>query len=405
MSTVSPCPILLPKNADMAKWAVIACDQHVADRKYWSDLEKLVGDAPSALNLIFPEIFLNDRVDARISRINRAMRKYLDEGLFEEINGYVLTRRVLRDGRVRTGLIVSVDLEEYGADSPVGAIRPTEETLEERMPVRIRIRKNAPLELPHALLLFDDPDRAIVEPIAERRASLKKLYDFDLNMGGGRITGREVPFDALPQRKFDALADPAAQTEKYGRNAGVLFVVGDGNHSMAAARRCWDELKPTLSAAERETCPARFALVEIANIRDPGLDFLPIHRVVRADDLEAFASKLAECLSGSGRMTAETRAGRFEMECPERAEETIVAAQRCIEEELAAGRISVDYAHDPAQAAADALECDGIALFMPAFPKERLFEYAIRAGRLPKKAFSIGEEYAKKYYIESKRMR
>ncbi|MGN0768994.1 MAG: DUF1015 domain-containing protein, partial [Christensenellales bacterium] len=231
MSTVKHFPVLLPKSADMSKWAVIACDQYTTDRNYWRALDEFVGNAPSTLRLIFPEIYLSEDMESRIAAINAAMRNYTENGIFREENGYVLTERTLPDGRKRVGLVTCVDLEEYDYVSPVGSIRPTEETIEERLPVRIHIRENAPLELPHILLLMDDAEKSVIEPVYANRNTLEKLYDFDLNMNGGHICGYSVPYELIPVSSFDKLLDPELQKKKYGKNAGILFAVGDGNHS------------------------------------------------------------------------------------------------------------------------------------------------------------------------------
>ena len=376
MSTVKHFPVLLPKDTDMTQWAVIACDQYTTDKNYWHSLEKFVGDAPSTLNLIFPEIYLSENVDKRISSINSSMEKYVSDGIFRSLDCFVMTERTLPDGRKRVGLVASVDLEEYDYTSPVGTIRPTEETIEERLPVRIHIRENAPLELPHILLLMDDSDKKIIEPIYKRKNDFEKLYDFDLNMNGGHICGYAIPFNAIPAESFDALLSPALQQKKYGKNAGILFAVGDGNHSMATAKKCWDKIKLSLTDEQKLTHPARFALVEILNVYDDALDFLPIHRVV----LGINPKKLGYLLNN------------------------IIAVQSCLEKLRSDKNIRIEYVHEDEQVMLDAKNNNGIGIIMPYFPKNMLFNYVVNYGKLPKKAFSIGEEKTKKYYIEAKKI-
>ena len=404
MSTVKHFPVLLPKDTDMTKWAVIACDQYTTDKNYWHSLEKFVGDAPSTLNLIFPEIYLSENVDKRISSINSSMEKYVSDGIFRSLDCFVMTERTLPDGRKRVGLVASVDLEEYDYSSPVGTIRPTEETIEERLPVRIHIRENAPLELPHILLLMDDSDKKIIEPIYKRKNDFEKLYDFDLNMNGGHICGYAIPFNAIPAESFDALLSPALQQKKYGKNAGILFAVGDGNHSMATAKKCWDNIKLSLTDEQKLTHPARFALVEILNVYDDALDFLPIHRVVYGISEKEFVDELSKYLSGKGKLSLVSPKGKIQIPCPTEAEKTIIAVQSCLEKLRSDKNIRIEYVHEDEQVMLDAKNNNGIGIIMPYFPKNMLFNYVVNYGKLPKKAFSIGEEKTKKYYIEAKKI-
>lgn len=405
MSTVKHFPVLLPKSADMSKWAVIACDQYTTDRNYWRALDEFVGNAPSTLRLIFPEIYLSEDMESRIAAINAAMRNYTENGIFREENGYVLTERTLPDGRKRVGLVTCVDLEEYDYVSPVGSIRPTEETIEERLPVRIHIRENAPLELPHILLLMDDAEKSVIEPVYANRNTLEKLYDFDLNMNGGHICGYSVPYELIPVSSFDKLLDPELQKKKYGKNAGILFAVGDGNHSMATAKKCWDSVKLSLSAEERENHPARYALVEVLNVYDDALDFLPIHRVVSGIDENEFIDGLSHALKGEGSLTVVTRNGEKRLSCPVEAERTIIAVQSYLEKLRSESGLNIEYVHEREQVDANVKNNGGVGIVMPYFPKNKLFDYVVNVGKLPKKAFSIGEEKTKKYYIEAKRIK
>lgn len=405
MSTVKHFPVLLPKSADMSKWAVIACDQYTTDRNYWRALDEFVGNAPSTLRLIFPEIYLSEDMESRIAAINAAMRNYTENGIFREENGYVLTERTLPDGRKRVGLVTCVDLEEYDYVSPVGSIRPTEETIEERLPVRIHIRENAPLELPHILLLMDDAEKSVIEPVYANRNTLEKLYDFDLNMNGGHICGYSVPYELIPVSSFDKLLAPELQKKKYGKNAGILFAVGDGNHSMATAKKCWDSVKLSLSEEERENHPARYALVEVLNVYDDALDFLPIHRVVSGIDENEFIDGLSHALKGEGSLTVVTRNGEKRLSCPVEAERTIIAVQSYLEKLRSESGLNVEYVHEREQVDADVKNNGGVGIVMPYFPKNKLFDYVVNVGKLPKKAFSIGEEKTKKYYIEAKRIK
>ncbi|HOX32223.1 MAG TPA: DUF1015 domain-containing protein, partial [Spirochaetales bacterium] len=274
---------------DLRKWAVVACDQYSSEREYWAKVESAVAGAPSTLNLIFPECYLEDADKAeRVGRIQAAMRDYLARGLVEpKGRGFVLVERFTPyEKKPRVGLMIAVDLEkyQYGKDSR-SLIRPTEGTIVERLPPRMQIRRGAELELPHIMLLVDDPGRSLVEPLYAARERLPKLYDFELMLGSGRVRGWKVADDASLSAFAAALgklADPAAFKARYGSDDPLLFAVGDGNHSLATAKAIWEETKKAIPAGDPrlESHPARFALVELVNIYDEGLPFHPIHRVL-----------------------------------------------------------------------------------------------------------------------------
>ncbi|MDE6104805.1 MAG: DUF1015 domain-containing protein, partial [Clostridia bacterium] len=280
MSVINIPEILLPENADMPLWAVNACDQFTSDLNYWHNLEKLVGNAPSTLNLIFPEIYLKDRPKERIARINETMRAYLDGGIFKTVkDGFIFVERTTANSGTRRGIVLAIDLESYsfekGAKTP---IRSTEATILERIPPRVEIRKNAPVELPHVMLLYNDR-----EGVVQKSLKLgETLYDFELNMDGGHVRGTYIKNAQEVINAFNSL-DGASD---------LLFAVGDGNHSLATAKTCWEQLKPTLSEEEAKTHPARFALCEAVNIYDSALNFEPIHRLVKCKNPQKFANGL-----------------------------------------------------------------------------------------------------------------
>jgi len=278
MKIFKPADILLPQNADYEKWSVVACDQYSSQRDYWEKAGQSVADAPSTLKIIFPEAYLNDADgDERIKNINVTMEKYLDEGIFKEYKDtFILVERMQSNGKVRKGIIGVMDLEEYDfSKGSQSKIRATEGTIIERIPPRQKIRINACLELPHILMLIDDRAKKVVEPVSDAKNSLEKLYDFDLMMGGGHITGYKVSDELKEQilNELDKLEDKKQFEEKYGVSDKevLLFAAGDGNHSLATAKSCWEEIKKNLSDAERENHPARFALVELNNIHDEAL--------------------------------------------------------------------------------------------------------------------------------------
>ena len=282
-----PADILLPKDQDMRKWAVVACDQFTSEPEYWQAVEQTVGDAPSTLRLILPEANLKaPNVDEYIADINASMDKYLAGGVFQVLpESLVYIERQQSDGRIRHGLIGMVDLDAYDFTPGSGAlIRATEGTVLDRIPPRARVRRNAPIELPHVMLLSDDPEKTVIEPLTAASDEMDKLYDFDLMQNGGHIRGYK-----LTDRQVNAVADALeglttdeAMQKKYGVSgvAPLLFAVGDGNHSLATAKACYEEQKKGKTPQEYLALPSRFALVEVVNNHDDALQFEPIHRVL-----------------------------------------------------------------------------------------------------------------------------
>ncbi len=404
MNIIGKQKILLPKNADMSKWAVIACDQFTAQPKYWQKLSDYIGDAPSCLHITLPEIYLDSNVDERVKRINLNMQKYLDDGIFQEIDGFVLVEREVENGRKRAGLVLSVDLDCYDWRRVRSPIRATEDTIVERLPARVDIRRGAKIELPHILLLIDDKDKKVIEPVYQNRHKLKKLYDFELNMGGGHIKGYEVKNTEETAAKLNELLDPQTQIQKYGFDAGILFAVGDGNHSLAAAKARWEEVKPTLSQEQRQNHPLRYALVEVVNLYDDAMVFEPIHRVMLNCDI-SFVEQLRKRLSGKGKLTLLDGKQEFTLDTSENAGQTIKQVQLFIEEYIKNNPAKVDYVHGVNHLKEVVGENkNSIGIIMPTFEKDQLFNYVLNVGNLPKKAFSIGEPERKRYYLESKKI-
>ena len=279
--------ILLPKNADMTKWAVVACDQYTSEPKYWEEVEKIVGDEPSTLKITLPEIYLEkENVSERITKINQEMKKLLNDGFFKVLeDSLIYLERTGADGKVRKGLIGKVDLEDYSYEKGSQTlIRATEGTVLERIPPRVKVRENAELELPHVMLLIDDEKKEIIEDLTNKVEEKDVVYDFDLMQNGGHVKGYKVPDELIDGifTKMEKLADKDNFEKKYDvQGKGVLlFSVGDGNHSLATAKACYENLKKTMSKEEYENHPARYALVEIVNLHSDALEFEPIHRVV-----------------------------------------------------------------------------------------------------------------------------
>ena len=394
MSTIIIPQIYLPAVDDLGAWATIACDQYTSDGAYWQKLESFVGDKPSTLNLIFPEIYLGDNDSQRIARINENMRKYLASGVFRPYTGLVLVERTTRSG-TRTGILLAVDLEEYSFRPASKAIvRSTEATILERIPPRVAIRKDAPIELPHIMLLYDDAYGEVLAA-AERG---EKLYDFELNMGGGHVKGTAITNGEEVISQLMRLSRIPESVKKYGRAEELLFVVGDGNHSLAAAKQCWDDLKSSLTPEEREVHPARFALAEAVNIYDPALRFEPIHRFVKTDKPDLFLKGMPS--GGSGRAVVVIDGKRGAVHFPENIPEGIRALDEYITTFITTHGGSVDYVHGADEVAA--LSGDGVGILLPAISKNDLFRLVIEGGNLPRKTFSMGDGDEKRYYIEAK---
>ena len=398
--------ILLPKKGiDMEKWATIACDQFTSTPEYWERLVAFVGDSPSTLKLTCPEIYLSRDVSGEVKKVQAEMRKYLDEGIFDEREGFVLVeRQVGKDYRI--GLMAAIDLDAYDWHRVRTPIRATEDTLMERLPVRISIRKGAEIEAPHAIILMDDREKDIIEPLYAARDGFEKLYDFELNMGGGHIRGWLVP--RLREQeildKIAALNTPELQIEKYGSDAGIMLAVGDGNHSVATAKVCYEELKQSLTGEQQKTCPERYMLVELVNLHGGGMEFSPIHRYFKVRDDE-FVAKLKASLYGDGRLKIMYKGGEEYIKCPENAGTAITEIQSLVEAYIKETGAEIDYVHDVIHLKECVDKSDGMGIVMPAFSRSDLFGYVVNVGNLPKKAFSIGEAEHKRYYLECRKIK
>ena len=400
MHIVTSTDILLPRAEDMGAWSVIACDQFTSEPEYWAAAEARAAEKPSTLSLMLPEAWLHTaRADGADGRIADTMRRYLAEGVFQTVpDSFIYVERTLSDGRVRRGLVAALDLEQYDfTGTQRASVRSTEGTVEERLPPRVNIRRGAPLEMPHTLLLMDDRTDSVLSLAEKTKDTLEKVYDFDLMLGGGHIAGWRVSGEtkAAVQSALDALDNAALQREKYGdaaENGKLTFAVGDGNHSLAAAKRFWEEKRETLPENERETDPARFALVEIENIHEPSLDFEPIHRVIFDTDTSAFA--------------AEFTAQRTEWEAEDKTlGERVAAAESFCRAYIAAHGGYIDYIHgdDTARSLGEKPNC--AAVLLPTVEKSGLFLSVLKNGALPKKSFSMGNARDKRYYLECRKIR
>lgn len=402
-STIKAPHILLPKEGiDMNAWAVIACDQFTSQLDYWDDVEKIVADKASTLRMMFPEAYLGKvNEEEYISKTNKTIEQYLVDGtLVDQGECFILVDRSTPDVKRRLGLIISIDLEDYSYQKGVKSlIRASEATIVERIPPRLKIRQDASVELPHILFLFDDKKRAIIENLYANREHFEKVYDFDLMKNGGHIKGYKIKDTAPIINQFENLLKE--------NNNGLLFIVGDGNHSLATAKAHWDKIKVSLNEKERVNHPARYALVEALNIYDEGLIFEPIHRVVFNPDND-FINGLKQSLKGCNKSYIYSLAnGKEEISIPSSGPEAYEIVQTYIDSYFKNhSNTSVDYIHDESHTIEVAKAHRGsVAIIMPALSKDDIFAYIAKNKVLPRKAFSMGHAVEKRYYLESKRIK
>ena len=418
-----PADILLPQTAEMKKWPVVACDQFTSQPDYWQAAEAAVGEAPSALRLVLPEVYLNGPdVDKRIESINASMDRYLADGLFRTLSdSLIYLERTQSDGRVRHGLIGCVDLEQYDFTSGSGAlIRATEGTVLERIPPRVRVREHAALELPHVMLLIDDLRGSVIEPLAGETGVMEALYDTDLMLGGGHVKGWRLTDSQMSRvaNTLSALKSPEAMADKYGMAdaAPLLFAVGDGNHSLATAKACYENLKKVTPPEQWASLPARYALVEVVNLHDDALTFEPIHRVLFNVDCATVLlslitwsdSNMAGCCFGGSKKQPFTLAGPHMANVLSFEDPTEPLTVGTIDDFISDyierhPEAKVDYVHD--EPAVRALCKQGaVAFLMPPFAKSDLFRGVVMGGVLPRKTFSMGHAEEKRYYIECRKI-
>lgn len=433
--------ILLPKTGiDLTRWAVIACDQYTSQPEYWDEVKRLTGGEPTTLNLIFPEVHLEDPdSDERIRTINATMDRYLDEGILEpQPPGFILVDRSTETVPSRKGLMVALDLEQYdyrtGADT---LIRATEGTILDRLPPRIRVREKAHIELPHIMVLIDDPGQTVIEPLCERK--LPVAYDFRLMQNGGHLKGWRVDDPADIRQVADALsrlAEPGRFAERYRveDQPVVLYAMGDGNHSFATAKAIWEKLKE--QSADREAImdhPARYALVELVNVHDPGLEFEAIHRVLFNVDCDRLVNQATEfyreigaafhcefcddldSLSEKSRRLERDerhlipfitgdRCGLFVIDQPP-LHLVVATLQAFLDHFLATTtKARIDYIHGEGTVTSLGKRQNHIGFYLPAISKHELFKTIILDGALPRKTFSMGEADEKRFYMECRKI-
>ena len=417
-----PADILLPRDCDMSLWSVVACDQYTSQPEYWHRVEERVGSAPSTLRLILPESRLEGPdTQSDIMEINSMMSRYLRESRFQvHPDAVFYIERTLDSGKVRRGLVGRIDLEQYDYEPGSAApIRATEGTVLSRIPPRVAVRKNAPIELPHVMLLADDPGRTVIEPLSGQTAEMRPLYDFDLMERGGHIRGWELTQAQWEQTAsaLADLADPDAFNARYHTSGlpVMLFAVGDGNHSLATAKECYERQKKLCPPEQWDSLPARYALVELNNLHDDSLEFEPIHRVVFGADPEALLDALAAFYPGSSRTdhleghrltwVAGDQEGTVSVPQPS-AQLPVGTLQRFLDEYLLSHpEARVDYIHGEDVVRSLAAQPSTVGFLLPAMGKEELFPTVIHDGVLPRKTFSMGEAHDKRFYLEARRIR
>ncbi len=386
--------ILLPKS-DFSKWAVIACDQYTSEPEYWEETKRVVGDNPSALKIVLPEAYLSDDDSEKIAEINSNMAKYLKGDVLKEYNDtMVLTVRTLKDGKIRTGIVGLIDLEAYSYEKDADTlIRATEETVVERIPPRVKIRKDAPMEIPHIMLLIDDPNRTVIEPIAEKADALSELYGFTLMQNAGSIKGY-----AIDKEDSDRINEALGKLA-YDKN-GLLFAVGDGNHSLATAKECY-----------KNHNGSRYALVEVVNIHDSSLEFEPIYRAVFGAEPEKLIREFIDFAGGEYKGEAAHKYiccyGNTETEISLKADLKLAVAllQRFLDKYIKENpNVKVDYIHGIENTRRLSEKENTVGFIFDGMEKDDLFDAVLLDGSLPRKTFSMGCADDKRFYLEARKL-
>lgn len=409
--------ILLPDIKDMEKWAVVACDQYTGQPDYWERVNNTVGEAPSALNLILPEVYLEEQdVDARIEKIHAAMKEALDKNLFKEYkNALIYIERTQSDGKIRKGIVGMIDLEEYDyRKGSTSAVRATEATVVERIPPRIKIRTGAPLELPHIMILIDDEKKTVIEPCSDFAADKVPAYDFELMENGGKIKGYILDEEQQARifSSLDSLSDNKSFNEKYGLKdyPTLLFAMGDGNHSLATAKEYYEQLKRENPDKDMTNHPARYALAEIVNLHSDALDFEAIHRIVTEVDPEKLMSEMKKALDLSGEPSEQSFTAIFGgnektyyIHKPS-SQLSVGSLQDFLDGYLKENGGKIDYIHGTDVLKQLASKKSSIGFILPDMKKSELFPTVIKDGALPRKTFSMGHAEDKRFYVECRKI-
>lgn len=425
--------VYLPKpGIDLQKWAVIACDQFTSEPEYWNEVEKIVGDAPSTLRLTFPEVYLEgEGGDERIKNIQSAMEKYMDEGVLQPHDGFVYVERQTPHGKTRKGLMLCLDLERYDYNKGSSSlIRATEGTIVDRLPPRIKIREGALLEFPHILVLIDDPNKTVIEPLTAAKEKFEKLYDFETMLGSGHLAGFAVnsKYENQVVEALRGLASPETFASKYDLDSNLpilLFAMGDGNHSLATAKAIWEKVKGEVGMNH----PARYALVEVENVHDEALEFEPIHRVLFGLKKDIFA-EMASFFGANYKYTAVANGEEMirrvdHADGPNQLIGAVGGGKQFGVIEIAnppthlavgtlqsfldpfvknGGAEKIDYVHGEDVVERLSLQSGNVGFYLAGMHKNELFKTVILDGALPRKTFSMGEAKEKRFYMEARKI-
>ena len=394
--------ILIPNCSDMKKWSVVACDQYTPEPEYWQEADRYVGDAPSSLRLVLPEVYIGKPdAAARIEKINRTIDSYLNSGIFKEYkDSMICLERRQSNGKVRRGIVGAIDLEEY--DYRPGSrsqIRATEATVAERIPARLEIRKNAKIELPHTMILIDDPEDSVIGGVFGEKGV---VYSFDLMGGGGSVKG-----SLLSEKEITAVDSALARLRE---KSEMLFAVGDGNHSLAAAKEHYERLKRENPGRDLSNHPARYALCEIVNLHSEALEFEAIHRIVRVPDQYNLIMEMSLALGLSG-ISSEQRV-RIHRNFTVRelyireplSKLSVGSVQAFLDKYISTHGGEIDYIHGDTTLKRLAAEPGVIGFEFAPIGKDQLFPAVVADGALPRKTFSMGEAADKRYYLEARRI-
>ena len=408
--------ILIPKNVNMKKWSVIACDQYTSDNEYWEEVKQIVGEEPSTLNITLPEIYLEeDNVKDRIKKINKTMEDYMKKDIFQEYNDTMIyVEREQSDGRIREGLIGMIDLDDYSyEEGSETLIRATENTVVERIPPRVKVREKALLELPHIMILIDDDKKEIIESLKYEVS--EKVYDFDLMQNGGHIKGYRVPDEVVKKvsDKLELLTDKEVFEYKYGvkDKEVLLFAIGDGNHSLATAKACYEKLKKKLPKEEYLKHPSRYVLVELVNLHSEALQFEAIHRVLFNVDEKEFIKGLNNFYNinenGIGQkitLVTNKEEKTYYIENP-KSYVAVGSIQLFLDKYLKDHDTRIDYIHGEDTVRKLVNNTNNIGIILDPMRKEDLFKTVILNGPLPRKSFSMGNSDDKRFYLESRKIK
>lgn len=426
--------IMLPKQQiDMEKWSVVACDQFTSEPEYWEQVEKIVGDEPSSYRLILPEVYLEaEDIEVRLKKINQSMEDYLKQEVFDTYkDALIYVERRDSAGKVRAGIVGCIDLLEYNYEKgSTSCVRATESTVIERIPPRIRVRKNAPMELPHIMILIDDEGKTVVEPLEQKKNSLKKLYDFDLMQGGGHLAGyllgeeeKEQVYEAL-----DLLGKEEEFCARYGLKKApvLLYAMGDGNHSLATAKEYYEQLKAANPEKDLSDHPARYALAELVNLHSPALEFEAIHRIVTEINVDHLETAMKETLGLVEKQNCGLADGKITEKSDEKAQcftivkkgvgkeyyitkptskLTVGSVQNFLDQYLKEQGGKIDYIHGLDVINRLSMEEGSLGVVLPDMAKNELFPTVIEDGALPRKTFSMGHAQDKRYYMECRMIR